>query len=90
MNVETGEVKPYSQLTEEEKKSGKWVPAGVAQIQGPKRQRHKAEEREMTAEHHRRGKNDNYPGCTTEFVNKVRKRRAKNKLAKQARKRNRK
>lgn len=44
----------------------------------------------MTAEHGRRGKNDNYPGCTKEFVKKTRQRRAKNKQAKASRKKNRK
>lgn len=38
----------------------------------------------------RKGKNDNWPGCTKQFVNKTEKRRKQNKAAKQSRKKNRK
>jgi len=41
-------------------------------------------------EHGRKGKNDNWPGCTAEFVSRTEKRRKKNKDAKKARKKNRK
>jgi len=41
-------------------------------------------------DHGRKGKNDNWPGCTEEFVNKTKKRRAKNKAAKKSKQRNRK
>ncbi len=40
--------------------------------------------------HGSRGKNDNWPGCTEEFVNHTTKRRKKNKEAKKSRKKNRK
>lgn len=38
----------------------------------------------------RKGRNDNWPGCTKKFVNKTLKRRKKNKAAKKSRKANRK
>lgn len=38
----------------------------------------------------RKGKNDNWPGCTKDFVSRTEKRRKKNKQAKKSRKRNRK
>lgn len=37
----------------------------------------------------RRGRNSDWPGCTKEFANKTEARRAKNKLAKKSRKKNR-
>jgi len=40
-------------------------------------------------DHGCRGKNDNWPGCTEEFVNRTKKRRKKNKQAKKSRKQNR-
>lgn len=36
-----------------------------------------------------KGKNNNWPGCTTKFVKKTLKRRKKNKMAKESRRRNR-
>lgn len=41
-------------------------------------------------EHGRKGKNENWPGCTKAYVNRVKKRRKKNKQAKKSRKANRK
>lgn len=39
MNIETGEIKKISELTEEEKKSGKWVelPGEMSKLQYPAR-----------------------------------------------------
>lgn len=45
---------------------------------------------ENVLKHGRRGKNDNYPGCTDEFVKSVRKRRKAAKAARKARKKSRK
>lgn len=47
-------------------------------------------EREVDAEHGRKGRNGNYPGCTAEFVKRTKKRRKKNELAKASRRKNRK
>ena len=41
-------------------------------------------------EYGRKGKNENWPGCTEEFVNRTKKRRKKDKMAKKSKKRNRK
>jgi len=40
--------------------------------------------------HGRKGKDNDWPGCTEEFANKTNKRREKNKAAKKSRKKNRK
>lgn len=44
----------------------------------------------ITVEHGRKGKNGNWPGCTEEFVKRTEKRRKAAKVAKKARKKNRK
>lgn len=43
---------------------------------------------ENEAKYGHKGKNGNWPGCTPEFVNRTLKRRAKNKMAKKSRKKN--
>jgi len=49
-----------------------------------------AKEVRIDADHGRKGKNGNWPGCTEEFVKRTEKRRKAAKAAKKARKKNRK
>ena len=57
----------------------------------PVQQTHKAADNvEVDPEHGRAGKDGKWIGCTDKFINKTKKRRKKDKLAKASRKKNRK
>lgn len=88
MHKETGELRPWSEvenLPEDEQKNYIPIPDNV----------NIDELKEMSPDQRkqmvgRKGKNDNWPGCTEEFVKRTEKRRKNNKEAKKSRKRNRK